>query len=579
MWFQTSERKYAAGSLEMQWRGRQRSEERKKRRQRDASEECSLGGEHARTMSDRNGRTGKMPVGRRELERWAAAQEAKKKDSGGLTGVFRSAHSNGNLNLADRNLDSVPELLLSWSAPIGDENWWEVSELKKLDLSLNALSNLPDDLFASFSLLQTLHVANNKLQTLPPSLTSCPELSKLNIQHNQFATLPGFVGHLSCLSSLQVDHNAIHTLPEEIGLLHNLDTFTCSNNQLQQLPSSLGHLTSLTFLNMSSNRIEAIPGTVGNLLSLTSLEASHNLLQSLPDGLRNLSNLTRLDVRENCLTSATSLPHAPRMSELLLGFNKIQTFPPNLGDRLKSLSVLDIRDNAISNLEASDLTGLKVSMLVDNLGAPSDIDMKLKMLDVRNNEIKMVPPELGLMTTLTSILLDGNPLKTMRRCDESGGTIITGTAREILEYLRSRIQQNPEEDVPTSGLTRDVAMTIRSSVGNGLLCLKGLQLQDFPYDCFNLSDSLKSLDFSDNNLESLSERCLSWTNLHTINLANNQLSRTEQASYHVLSNLPNLTSINLQVKFLCRLTAVPEDLHFATSLVNLDMSNNQIEVG
>ena len=81
-------------------------------------------------MSDRNGRTGKMPVGRRELERWAAAQEAKKKDSGGLTGnssrsvalcmfavftlvyhqtpgVFRSAHSNGNLNLADRNLDSV----------------------------------------------------------------------------------------------------------------------------------------------------------------------------------------------------------------------------------------------------------------------------------------------------------------------------------------------------------------------------------------------------------------------------------------------------------------------------------------
>eukprot|EP00960_Hanusia_phi_P016878 497171-Hanusia_phi.AAC.1 len=301
------------------------------------------------------GRDG-MPVGRRELERWAAAQEAKKKDSGGLAGVFRSAHSNGSLNLADRNLDAVkgsakkdvfltrdqvPELLLCWSTPIGDENWWEVAELKKLDLSLNALSSLPDDLFANFSLLQTLHVANNRLQSLPSSLPSCLELSKLNVQHNQLTTLPDFICRLSTLCSLQVDHNSIQLLPEELGMLNNLDTLTCSNNQLEDLPLSLGHIRSLTLLNFSSNRLTSIPESVGELQGLISLELSHNKLEALPDSLQGLSNLTRLDLRENCLTAVNSLPRAHKLSELLLGFNKIQRFPPNLADRLRSLRLED----------------------------------------------------------------------------------------------------------------------------------------------------------------------------------------------------------------------------------------------
>ncbi len=36
-------------------------------------------------------------------------------------------------------------------------------------------------------------------------------------------------------------------------------------------------------------------------------------------------------------------------------------------------------------------------------------------MDLRNNELKGLPAELGTMTTLSSLLVDGNPIKSIRR--------------------------------------------------------------------------------------------------------------------------------------------------------------------
>ncbi len=46
----------------------------------------------------------------------------------------------------------IPSGLLDWHKPIGDESWWSVVELSKLDLSHNEFEGtLPDALFIPLS--------------------------------------------------------------------------------------------------------------------------------------------------------------------------------------------------------------------------------------------------------------------------------------------------------------------------------------------------------------------------------------------------------------------------------------------
>ena len=58
----------------------------------------------------------------------------------------------------------------------------------------------------------------------------------------------------------------------------------------------------------------------------------------------------------------------------------------------------------------------------------------LRTLDVQNNEISALPPALGLMDAhLATLLVEGNPLRTLRRA-----VILKGT-RALLEHLRNRL--------------------------------------------------------------------------------------------------------------------------------------------
>ncbi len=60
---------------------------------------------------------------------------------------------------------------------------------------------------------------------------------------------------------------------------------------------------------------------------------------------------------------------------------------------------------------------------------------RLEELDLSNNDISAVPPNLSLLSgTLRSLLLEGNPLRTMRRAVLDGGT------PAIMAWLKDRMQ-------------------------------------------------------------------------------------------------------------------------------------------
>lgn len=57
----------------------------------------------------------------------------------------------------------------------------------------------------------------------------------------------------------------------------------------------------------------------------------------------------------------------------------------------------------------------------------------LNALDLGCNDIKEVPPELGLLTSLQHLVLEGNPVTNIRR------TILEKPTPQLLEYLKSQL--------------------------------------------------------------------------------------------------------------------------------------------
>ena len=447
-----------------------------------------------------------------------------------------------------------------WHAPIGDENWWEVVELRKLDLSHNAFTALPAELFLPLSELVTLHAGNNQLEALPDSLCAAREtLQRVNLQRNSFRVLPPAICECLQLVYLNVDHNALDQLPEALGSLVCLETLSAAHNQLHELPASIGGCRALTTALFASNELTALPASIGRLASLEDLSVAHNRLERLPDSVSELGLLVRLDCRENKLAAPPVLPRSRRLAEVLLGFNRLQALPADLACAAPELSVLDVRDNRIADLDMAALLPLK----------------KLKTLDLRNNEVGKLPPLLGTCTSLTSLLLEGNPLKTMRR------NLIVATAREILEYLRGRMGDDDfavlaaaegkeggggraggRGAVVGGGGGDAVTDAVRGAMSlEAHLDLRHQALLLVPEETAALTN-LRSADFSDNKIARLPDWApRSWGGtLRELNMSKNALGRDgtggAAGGLDVLAGLRGLVALTMQVSFVCGCRAV-----------------------
>lgn len=106
------------------------------------------------------------------------------------------------LSLARRGMLDLPEEL------------WELTELQKLNLSLNVLRSVP----SSLGLLQNLVV--------------------LNLWGNQLTSLPPEIGQLRNLKVLFAYRNRLSEVPEELGCCTKLEVLSLANNQLTGLPPS-----------------------------------------------------------------------------------------------------------------------------------------------------------------------------------------------------------------------------------------------------------------------------------------------------------------------------------------------------
>jgi Leucine-rich repeat (LRR) protein len=233
--------------------------------------------------------------------------------------------------------------------------------------------------------------------------------------------------------------------------IHKLDV---SNNKLSSLDDWLTAVPNITSLEASKNLIEFLPKFIGDV-PLVELLISRNKLSSsalaatLIEGTASVmaANLTYLDLSGNRLKwMPTALSKLPVLSDLILINNTITTLASESHDEgiesgwpvegFKSLENLNLADNKISEL------GNLPHCLATNCPA-------MKFLSLRNNELHVIPPILGLIETLTNIDLRGNPQRGIRM------NVLERKAGDILSYLRGRIDDQDRVAVKTKSSSSD----------------------------------------------------------------------------------------------------------------------------
>ena len=149
-------------------------------------------------------------------------------------------------------------------------------------------------------------------------------------------------------------------------------------------------------LNLSHNKISKdLPGSIiAHGKHLQYINLGNNQLTKIPAEIGLLQNL-----REICLS-----------------FNKFNSIPSEL-QKCQKLENLMLNDNQITSIDVDGLRSLAL----------------LAVLDLSNNDIQQVPPQLGTLTQLKSLQLEGNPFRVPRP-----QILVKGT-QSIMSYLRDRI--------------------------------------------------------------------------------------------------------------------------------------------
>lgn len=148
--------------------------------------------------------------------------------------------------------------------------------LEVLNLSGNALSDLPDDLHRLHK-LKVLFCADNAFTHVPESIGRCAQLSMVGFKANRIAQLsPRALP--PALRWLILTDNQLEALPDELGHCTQLQKLMLAGNHLSALPDALQHCQRLELLRISANRFKALPAWLTRMPHLSWLAYAGNPL-------------------------------------------------------------------------------------------------------------------------------------------------------------------------------------------------------------------------------------------------------------------------------------------------------------
>ncbi|KAF8413904.1 hypothetical protein HHK36_001900 [Tetracentron sinense] len=320
------------------------------------------------------------------------------------------------LDLSNNSLSGLPpeigksDARISWSSTIGYTNSL-MTTLRKLLLTGNPMRTLRSSLVSgpTHALLKYLRtrvsageesgaaISSTKEDQISMAARSSLSSKELSLSGLSLSTVPSTVWESGEIVKVDLSRNSIPELPNELSLCVSLQVLILSGNKIKEWPSGiLKSLSNLSCLKLDNNPLRQIPSDAfGSLSKLQVLDLS-GIAASLPEH-PALSNL-------------------PLLQELYLRRMQLRETPLDLLS-MQQLRILDLSQNSLQLIPE----GFK------NLTS-------LTELDLSNNNITALPPELGLLeTSLQALRIDGNPLRSIRRAILDRGT------KAVLTYLKDRI--------------------------------------------------------------------------------------------------------------------------------------------
>lgn len=167
----------------------------------------------------------------------------------------------------------------------------------RLTLS-EGLSDFPREIFDLADTLEGLDLSGNALSALPDDLYRLDKLRVLFCSNNPFTELPSALGHCGGLTMIGFKANRIRTVPAE-SLPPKLRWLILTDNQVEALPDSIGQCSDLQKLMLAGNRLSGLPASMVNLRQLELLRLSANAFEHLPAWLLTLPCLSWLAIAGN----------------------------------------------------------------------------------------------------------------------------------------------------------------------------------------------------------------------------------------------------------------------------------------
>ena len=238
-------------------------------------------------------------------------------------------------------------------------------------------------------------------------------------------SMPILLQYAHALTHIDIHGNAIEVVDPE-----DARAIACSMPQLVELNLGRNRISHWPFRDVVADAASA-DGMGSSLRYINISFNSPSLVLPSPSarglGLSSLfPKLVHLDL-SGCTTPTlaqhidSDVSRLGLLEELYLMQCALVDFPSSLIRRGSRLQRLSLASNAITVIP-EDMTVLR----------------NLKSLDISNNDISRLPPSLGLMDeSLVTLLVEGNPLRTIRR------TVVMKGTRALLEYLRNKLPEPP----------------------------------------------------------------------------------------------------------------------------------------
>uniref|UniRef100_A0A3Q2PJX0 protein-serine/threonine phosphatase n=1 Tax=Fundulus heteroclitus TaxID=8078 RepID=A0A3Q2PJX0_FUNHE len=380
--------------------------------------------------------------------------------------------------------------------------------INSVDLSCCSLELLPPNLFYSHDLTHL----NLKHNFLPADhrleqLQRFSRLRSLNLSNNHLGQFPLAICDIPTLTEVNLSCNYLDSVPSSVGAMTNLQTFLLDGNSLSDLPSELGSLRRLSYLGLSFNQFSHVPQVLERLASMEKLCMAGN----------NQETLTLQDFR------------LLRVKHIDLRLNKISVMVPDEPDLLRHVTQLDVRDNGLTELDASIFPRLEVLHCERNhITCLKVKGALLKGIYASNNELRQldvtpVPSNLSYMD------ISRNHMESLP------DWLCEAKKLEVLDVSHNLITELPARLFCSNSLRKLSAghnqlQKLPERVERPLLEVLDVQhnqLVELPCNLFLKSNSLRCLNASANKLEHLPPSSLSEEShsiLQELYLTNNWLT-------------------------------------------------------